>query len=170
MTLIGVSGKNHPQQVRRRGVDDTADDRRTPDELWAPLHAEFRFTLDVAASEANAKVPRFCSLERSGLERAWHGEQVWCNPPYSNMRAWVEKAWREHVAGCPLVVMLAPANRTEQKWWQELIEPARDREPMILRVRFLPGRWRFHRPGWVKPIKGDRPPFGLCLLIWERAA
>ena len=22
------------------------------------------------------------------------------------------------------------------------------------------------RPGWTVPTKGDRPPFGLCLVVW----
>lgn len=68
--------------------------------------------------------------------------------------------------------MLLPANRTEQRWWQELVEPFRDtrrfRGGIRFRVRFVPGRVRFIRPAWVKPAKGDRPPFGVCLLIWER--
>jgi len=29
------------------------------------------------------------------------------------------------------------------------------------------GRRRFDRPGWEKPAKGDRPPFGLCLVVWS---
>jgi hypothetical protein len=61
--------------------------------------------------------------------------------------------------------MLLPANRTEQKWWQDLVEPSRLNGSLA--VYFLAGRRRFDRPGWKKPAKGDRPPFGLCLLVWS---
>ncbi|AZS07323.1 methyltransferase [Gordonia phage Dorito] len=37
----------------------------------------------------------------------------------------------------------------------------------ILSIRFLPGRMRFTRPDWTPGPKGDRPPFGCCLLIWS---
>lgn len=171
MTLLNVKSKNHPQQVGKRGADDSTDDRRTPDELWQPLNRRFRFTMDVAASPENAKCETFYTLADDGLTQAWYGS-VWCNPPYSNVAAWVEKAWRESTSGCDAIVMLVPANRTEQAWWQDHVERYRDgkgeRAYSSLRVEFLRGRQRFDRPGWTKPAKGDRPPFGLCLLIWER--
>lgn len=178
MTLLNVKAKNHPQQVARRGADDATDDRRTPDELWQKWHARFRFTVDAAASHLNAKLPNFfCLPSNDALERGWNWHnpdkrpaRVWCNPPYSNVGAWVKKAFDEFRYGhAELVVMLVPANRTEQRWWQEQVEPHRDRTRAGLRVEFLPGRIRFNRPGWTKPAKGDRPPFGLCLLIWGRA-
>lgn len=168
MSLVGVKAKNHPQPVRKRGVDYDGDHRQTPDDLWLPLHAEFGFTMDAAATFENTKVPsNYCSLNGyDGLRTAWAGERVWCNPPFSDMRAWIAKASLEATCGCPLIVMLVPANRTEQRWWQEWVEPYRDRGGR-LSVRFLPGRVRFHRPGWTKPTKGDRPPFGVALLIWS---
>lgn len=166
MSLVRFSARNHPQQLALRGALDEVDDRRTPEELWEPTHREFGFTLDAAATAANAKLPRWCS---DGLTESWKGERVWCNPPFSDMRRWVEKAWAEARTGCPLVVMLSPNNRCEQAWWQDLVEPMRDQEGSPLRVRFLRGRTRFTRPQWQKPQKGDRPPFGCCLLIWEAA-
>jgi phage N-6-adenine-methyltransferase len=172
VTLTNFKSRNHPQQVGKRGADDATDDRRTPQDLFDALNAEFCFTLDAAASEANAKCTKFYTLSNSGLSESWRGERVWCNPPYSDCAAWVGKAWSEMLSGASLVVMLLPANRTEQEWWQSKVEPHRDGfdvYPRIrLRVRFLKGRIRFNRPGWTKPAKGDRPPFGLCLLIWER--
>lgn len=183
MTLLNVKAKNHPQQVRRRGADDATDDRRTPDDLWRQWHERFRFTVDAAASHENAKLPAFfCLPLNDALQRPWNWHnpdgspsRVWCNPSYSNVGAWVEKAWAEWSCGhCELIVMLVPANRTEQGWWQDHVERYRDgndrRPGATIRVEFLRGRMRFDRPGWTKPAKGDRPPFGLCLLIWERDA
>lgn len=106
---------------------------------------------------------------REATDETRPAERVWCNPPYSDIRAWVRKAWSEWElpeSAPELIVMLLPANRVEQKWWQEHVEPYRDRPGSPLRVEFLPGRMRFIRPDWTPGPKGDRPPFGCCLLIW----
>lgn len=177
MTLLGVKSRNHPQQVARLGVDDSLDDRRTPDAVFGPLHEAHRFTVDVAASADNAKCPRFFTRATDGLRQSWRSERVWCNPPFSDIGAWVQKATEEMALGCQLVCMLLPANRTEQRWWQEHIEPWRDEDLDLrrsspagvreLRPRFLPGRIRFGRAeGTPLPKKGDRPPFGLVLVTW----
>jgi phage N-6-adenine-methyltransferase len=126
MTLLGFRAENHPQQTAARGPLDHVDDRRTPPELFDALHAEFGFTLDAAASAENAKLPRFYDYQANGLAQSWKGERVWCNPPYSSVGPWVEKAWAEMRDGCELVVMILPANRTEQRFWQDHVEPFRD--------------------------------------------
>lgn len=63
--------------------------------------------------------------------------------------------------------MLLPANRTEQQWWQLMVEPFRDRPGSPLSTRFLPGRMRFLRRGQTAVGPNERPPFGCLLLIWE---
>lgn len=192
MSLVGFKAKNHPQQVGSNGADDATDDRGTKAEFMAEMEARFgTFDLDVAAAPHNAKAPKFYTLEDDGLAQPWTGN-VWCNPPYSDLAAWVAKAWSEwgeqwvrneehrrasnnRDLGYPTpdstfpdrIVMLVPSNRPEQKWWQEYIEPFRDRPDSALRVEFLRGRMRFDRPNAVIGPKGDRPPFGCCLLIWE---
>lgn len=162
MTLVGFKAQNHPQQV----VKDSVDDRATTPEMFAEIAARLGpFTVDVAASAANTKCERFYSIEDDGLARSWVGERVWCNPPYSDIGPWVEKAWAEWRKGA-VVVMLLPANRTEQGWWQDHVEPHRDRHPDVLRVEFLRGRPRFIKPGDTEVKPNARPPFGCCLLIW----
>lgn len=165
MSLVGFKSRNHPQQVGRRGGLPSVDDRATTPELFAALHERFGFTLDVAAAEHNAKLARYLDEARDGLVQPWDGERVWCNPPYSDIRPWVEKAWAE---SCPLVVMILPANRTEQGWWQELVEPYRGRAGSPLTVEFMAGRVRFIAPDASKIGPNERPPFGCCLLIWNR--
>lgn len=169
--IAGFKSANHPQQVRIRGALEDIDDRRTLPEVFGPLHARHGFTLDVAASALNAKCPRYFTRELDGLKQSWADEVVWCNPPYSDIRPWVEKALLEIQQECPRVVMLLPSNRTEQAWWQDLIEPARDRWGSDVRTQFLRGRPRF---GWPdekpRPKKGDRPPFGLVVVTFYSAA
>lgn len=167
MSLVGFRAQNHPQQT----IKDHVDDRGTTPEMFAPLQERFGFTLDVAAAPHNAKCERYFTVEDDGLSQSWAGENVWCNPPYSDIRAWVAKAWDEWRCGVLAdgphrVVMLLPANRTEQGWWQDLVEPALRSGDRHFRVEFLRGRPRFIRPDAVIGPKGDRPPFGCCLLIW----
>lgn len=186
MSLINYKAGNHPQQIAKRGADDAVDDRGTDPAFIAALEARFgAFELDVAAAPHNAKAPTFYTREQDGLTLPWRG-LVWCNPPYSDCGAWVRKAWSEWEGTDPRspghcnahsrdaapyrILMLLPANRVEQGWWQDLVEPYRDRPGSPLHVEFLRGRMRFDRPGWDKPAKGDRPPFGCALLIWGSVA
>lgn len=120
--------------------------------------------------EEGRRCPTCNGHGREALPDARPRERVWCNPPYSDCGAWVGKAWGEwaKLDGPDLIVMLLPANRVEQAWWQDLVEPYRDRPDSPLRVEFLRGRMRFDRPGWTPGPKGDRPPFGCCLLIWGK--
>jgi phage N-6-adenine-methyltransferase len=161
MSLTKFKANNHPQQVGKVGAKDEIDDRATPPEDFGPLDVRFGFTLDVAAAEHNAKCARYYDKAADGLTQSWAGERVWCNPPYSNIRPWVEKAAR---SGAELVVMLLPANRTEQAWWQDLIEP--DRRAGLIAVEFMRGRMRFIRAGKTEVGPNERPPFGNCLAIW----
>lgn len=168
MTLSGFKARNHPQQIGARGALDEVDDRGTEPEFVRGLEARFGepFTLDVAAAAHNAKCERYFSRADDGLTQSWADERVWCNPPYSNLGDWLGKAWAEWPTSRG-IVMLLPANRVEQKWWQQHVEPFRDRAGSPLHVEFLPGRMRFIRPSAVIGPKGDRPPFGCALLVWD---
>lgn len=163
MNLVRFKIENHPQQVAKRGAKDSVDERITPQSLFDRFNRLYRFTLDAAASAGNAKCESFHTLETNGLEQSWAGESVWCNPPYSNIRPWVEKAWEEskHTKS---IVMLLPANRTEQAWWQDLIEPRRH----LLRLEFLRGRINFGVPGNEEGKWHSSAPFGCVALIWRQ--
>jgi len=166
MTLIGFRARNHPQQHQGSlfGPNDEVDDRAITPEDFAPLHARFGFTIDAAAAEHNARLDRYWTMRDDALRQPWLGERVWVNPPYSNIEPWIRKAWLEHYAA-DLIVMLLPANRTEQQWWQRHVEPYRDAE-FGLRIEFLPGRMRFLRRGATVVKPNERPPFGCLLAIW----
>lgn len=169
MSLLGFKAQNHPQQTLPSGPMDDVDDRATHPKYFETYSERFgEFTLDVAAAAHNTKCDRFYDLEADGLRQSWAGEHVWCNPPYSAIEPWVRKAWTE-AAGTRGIVMLLPANRTEQKWWQQQVEPHRDCGS-ALRVEFLPGRMRFIKAGQLDVGPNERPPFGCCLLIWTGGA
>jgi len=170
MTLLGFRAQNHPQQTIPHGPLDDVDDRATTPVHFAEFEARFgEFTLDVAAAAHNTKCDRYFDRAKDGLRQSWSGEHVWCNPPYSAIEPWVRKAWTE-APGTHGIVMLLPANRTEQKWWQTQVEPHRDRPGSGLTVEFLPGRMRFIKAGRLDVGPNERPPFGVCLLIWDGGA
>lgn len=150
-----------------RAVDDDTDDRATTPADFAEFDRQLGpFTLDVAATAANTKCARYFTRAQNGLALPWAGERVWCNPPYSGIAPWVRKAWTEH-EGTDGIAMLLPANRTDQTWWHELVEPHRDRNGALFTVTFLPGRMRFLRPGQQRIGPNERPQFGCCLLTWQ---
>ena len=166
MSLVRFQAQNHPNQIAARGgPDESVDDRATLVQDFARFDEQLGpFTIDVAAADHNAKCARYFTAEQDGLAQSWAGERVWCNPPFSTISPWVQKAWNEHERTNG-IAMLLPANRTDQLWWHQLVEPYRDRADSPLWVYFLPGRMRFLRRGQVSTM-GDRPPFGCCLLTW----
>ena len=143
----------------------------TPPEFFAPLHERFRFTVDACAEDYNAVLPRYWTPEDDGLRKSWTGERVWCNPPYDDIVPWLRKAWGAKKAD--LIVMLLPADRTWQDWWQGWIEEYRDTRARDggwreLHTEFLPGRMRHlipHGNGYWEEA-GFRP-YGHVLAIWS---
>ena len=173
---------NHPNQVKRRGVADDIDDRGTPSSVYDPLHAEFSFSLDAAASHDNRKCDKYCTLagtflrvqgqepeqisDQDGLHHPWRDAAVYVNPPFSRIRPWVEKIWDESQA---TAVLLLPNNRAEQPFFQQLIEPYRDRPGSIVTTRNLAKRRPFLVAGKeVGNRTSKSPPFGLTVVVWDR--
>ena len=66
---------------------------QTPLWLFDALDIEFGFWLDSAASDKNALCAHWLTEADDALNSEWvsHGA-IWNNPPYSNIRPWVEKA------------------------------------------------------------------------------
>jgi len=132
-------------------------DWETPDELFAALHKFYNFTVDVAASEHNAKLERYYSVNTNGLCRNWGDERVWCNPPYGReISDWVDKALsatEDDPYSAEIVVMLVPA-RTDTKWFQKCISSG-------VIIAFIAGRLKFKGAA-------SSAPFPSCLLIFKK--
>jgi len=106
----------------------------TPQAFYDALHAEFHFTLDVAAQPGNAKCARYWTPGEDGLSQPWIGA-CWCNPLYGKtISLWVAKAYASAQAGATVVCLL-PA-RTDTHWWQRYCLMASE-------VRFVSGRITF---------------------------
>ena len=112
-----------------------SDEWSTPQTIFDALDAEFDFNLDPCATESNHKCKTFYTAEIDGLKQKWGGYRVFCNPPYSNIAAWVEKAFRETRNDNTLVVLLIPS-RTDTKYFHDYIYQRAE-------IRFVKGRLRF---------------------------
>jgi phage N-6-adenine-methyltransferase len=105
----------------------------TPQDTFDELNKEFGFTLDVCATDDNAKCDRYFTIEDDGLSKAWQGI-CWMNPPYGReIGKWMEKAYKSSLAGFT-VVCLVPS-RTDTRWWHDYA--------MKGDIRFIKGRLKF---------------------------
>ena len=130
------------------------DSWRTPKQVFDYLNDEFGFVLDVAASDENHLCDDYYTIDDDSLNQPWdRGGYVWCNPPYSNSRNFVEKAIEEKCG----TVMLLPAD-TSTKWFQECVDSCDE-------IRFIiGGRLSFIHPESGKPMGGGKA--GSLLMIW----
>lgn len=122
-----------PGNVRR--ASDSRDDWETPPELFNKLNAEFRFTLDAAASPENRKCERYLTADEDALHAPVFDHVVWCNPPYGKgLSEWVRAFERWQGNGCTVVALLPAA--TDTGWFGYVWQAADE-------VRFLSGRVQF---------------------------
>lgn len=133
------------------------------------------FDLDAAACTESHWARHYYTKETDGLLLPWWGN-VFVNPPFDMLWEWVQRAWR--AANEPLVnsvLMLIPGDRTEQPFWQEMVEPFRDHNdngaaPWRLRTKFLKGRTRFGHPGNPLAVDVGSPPFKCVYLRFQRGS
>ena len=84
----------------------TSDDCYTPRWVFDAMGLEF--DLDVASPPGgpwHVPAKRWYTAEDDGLTQPWDG-LVWCNPPYSGLRPWVDR-WASHDRGV-LLATYAP--------------------------------------------------------------
>ena len=116
-------------------MSSDSTERETPQDLFNDLNSTYHFTLDVCASEDNAKCVRYFNKEINGLSQSWKNEVCFMNPPYgSEIVLWVKKAYNESKNGA-IVVALLPA-RTDTKWFHDYVYGK-------ARIHFIKGRLKF---------------------------
>lgn len=121
--------------INKALFSSASDEWSTPQDLFDVLNKEFNFTLDACASDTNHKCDKYFTQQTDGLSQKWEGV-VWVNPPYSDIKAWIKKAYEESQQGyCEKVVLLIPA-RTDTKIWHEYCQLGTD-------IRFIKGRLKF---------------------------
>lgn len=129
-----------------------SDEYMTPDWLFKALDDRFNFTVDAACTRKNDKVRSVIHQEdgsvfsgfEDGLKESWSGHRVFCNPPYSQKKIWIQKAKEETDSKCPLVVMPLPCT-------MEVL-----RETKGYHYDILSKRVSFIDPKTGEPEKGNR--------------
>ena len=118
--MKGYHDSNTPQSNR--------DTWMTPRWLFDYLDRIYHFSADVCASDENHLKDIYWTEEDSCLESGWGFKlpsysMVWCNPPYSKPREFIDKAAKEIKHNHIGTVMLLPAD-TSVSWFHEATKTA----------------------------------------------
>ncbi len=93
---------------------------RAPSWLFDNLNREFGFTVDVCASDWNAKCKKYWTKEQDGQQQDWSNEICWMNPPYGQgLGGWIRKAYSESFKGATVVCLVPVA--PDQSWWHDYV-------------------------------------------------
>lgn len=129
--------------INRVLFSSASDHWATPPDVYRALYDEFKFTCD----------PCPLMFERNGLIMDWIGS-IYCNPPYSNIKGFLEKGRDELANGNAEVIVYLIPSRTDTKWFHEYCMKADE-------IRFLRGRLKF---GDAK----NNAPFPSMVVIFNR--
>lgn len=138
---------------------------QTPKQIFEFWNRQYKFDVDVAASKHNALCEYYIDENTNALTCDWFdwrkpGNDIttaWCNPPYSNIRPWVEKAAEQQKLGVT-TVMLVPADQSVG-WFKEATKSCN--EVAIV----TSGRIAFINADTGKPVKGNNK--GSMFLVWR---
>jgi phage N-6-adenine-methyltransferase len=134
-----------------------SDNYITPKWLIDDLKKEFDIQLDVCTTRDNPlNIPKFFWYpEWDGLNGCSDWETYsYCNPPYSQVGAWVHNAWCQYMYRGIKSILLLPA-RTDTKWFHEYIY----KKPYT-EIRFLKGRLKFEGTKYSAPFPSMLVIFG----------
>lgn len=127
------------------------DNFQTPEHLFKQLNDIFNFTLDAACTTENCRCSKGFYHDQGidALNISWEQERVFCNPPFSQKAAFIEKAYNEVINGdCPVCVMVIPSNCQDSKAFQKFIKKNFFFETLSGRVAFID-------PETKQPMKGN---------------
>lgn len=146
-----------PQQKPGRSKQDYGTPRPFLDAVCLRLGIQ-AFAVDLAADRTNKVCPLYFTQEDDALLHSWDlglpsGEWLWLNPPYGDIRPWVEKAYRESLRPDVQVAVLIPAS-VGANWWKSWVHEK-------AQVLFLNGRITFN--GCSAPYPKD-----CALLLYSR--
>lgn len=131
-----------------------SDEWYTPLTLFNQLDEKYHFTLDPCCTPETAKANTYFTIDDDGLSKSWNGHVVFCNPPYSKIKAWVKKCFDEWNANTT-IVLLIPA-RTDTSYFHDFIYHKAD-------IEFIRGRLHFND-------SKNAAPFPSMIAIFNKEA
>ena len=136
-----------------------SDEWQTPQELFERLNKQYKFDLDLAASESNTKCKNFFSKDNSYLNSVLVGQpNAWMNPPFSLAYEFFKKVGIDFTSQDNVdatAVCIYKASNMESSVWQEQILP---KASWVLVLK--------RRTNYVDPEQSERDsaPFGSALI------
>jgi phage N-6-adenine-methyltransferase len=127
-----------------------SDEWETPRWLFDKLDKEFDFFMDAAASGDNKLCQVYCDKFLSALDRDWC-KRTFLNPPYSQISAFIKKAYEESQKGATVVCLIP--SRTDTVYWHSYVMKA-------IEIRFIKGRLKFSG-------SKNGAPFPSCIVIFK---
>lgn len=140
------------------------DEWQTPQWLFDELNKEFNFDADACATKANTKCDKYF---KDALNHAYwfDTKAVFMNPPYSNPKPFIEKAWFE--SQLRIVVCLLKVD-TSTQWWSIFWDYQRHRARPGCEIRFLPKRVKFESTS-LRGLKAQNTPnFVSAVIVMDR--
>jgi phage N-6-adenine-methyltransferase len=142
----------------------------TPQDFFDAANAMFDFQIDLAATAENTKCEEFISPEEDSLAQdvAWIWTNTalgcghfrcWLNPPFSNIKDWIEKAYNEAQKDERAVIVVLCRVAPSARWWMKYV--TRADEVLLIggkRVQFIP----------PKGIKKSSNPQECCLVVFRQ--
>ena len=118
----------------RRAADGGKNNWRTPRRLFDLYDAEWGFTLDGAADADNALCARYYAEECDAFAQVPEGEIIWCNPPYGDLKRWIDLFIRWSQKN--IVIALVPS-ATDTVWFANAWKASKEVTLLTGRVRFI---------------------------------
>lgn len=147
------------------------DEWETPQDLFDSLNIAHKFAADACATSKNKKCKTYF---KDALKCDWHKTlkdknnvgAVFMNPPYSNPKPFLAKAWAE--SKNLVVVCLVPNNILTCKY-MDIFDTLEGKGyyrdfSKYLKIKFLSRRTRFYHPS----KNMSSPPGGCMVMIMDR--
>lgn len=138
--------------------DCKKDEWRTPPFVFDWASQYYPFDIDLCATSKNALCKKYFTKEQDCLAQSWHERGIFgfCNPPYSNIGPFLEKAIDERDHGFH-TAFLIPTPNGERYFHDHIFGQAS-------KIIFITGRISFLTPGG-KEQSGN--PRGSCFVLYE---
>ena len=133
------------------------DQWETPPDLFqlGCDYFDFEPTLDLCATNFNKKCKLF--IKNYALDMDWDNDS-WLNPPYSNVKDWIRKAYHEHLKWNVSILALLFV-KTDTKVWHECILHGK------AEILFIEGRIHF----WKNGKRSKNPaPYPSAFIFWRK--
>jgi len=170
------------KSVQHLSVIKINNEWETPQEFFNTACVDYHLwpKRDVCATAANTKCKTYFDEADDALHQNWR-EDFFMNPPYSNVKIWMQRAYTQHIRHSVNAMALIYV-KTDTGWWHDFVEGKAE-------VHFIQGRVPFLlngiRPRYCekckemriqteipcpvcnKSTKMNTSPYPSCWVIWR---